>query len=111
VKLGDKITGINAVGVLTRGVVDLIIDTEAAYTWHDWPGMKTLSKLRDADVTWICGWHSDDSAEAQALLAAWKLRPPRAMDLFVADRLYQEGKIDYDAWLDLNRWDAAGGLP
>lgn len=77
-------------------------------------GVVTLGlRLHEEDIgiegiDWIRGWHASDSEDAQAMLAAWKLRgSTRAMDLSVADRLYIEAKMSQVAWLaNLDQWDA-----
>ncbi|OHD23747.1 MAG: hypothetical protein A2Y38_23535 [Spirochaetes bacterium GWB1_59_5] len=108
-KNGDRITGINAAGVLQRGVVrpQHSVSITRSFVWLDEERELTFTELRDEGVTWIRGWHEDASTEAQALLAAWKLRPPRAMDLRVAEDMFLKQEISYDAWIaNLERWDA-----
>lgn len=58
-------------------------------------------------IDWIRGWHYAESEDAQAMLAAWKLRgSSRVMDLNIADELFKTGVMSREAWLaNLDRWD------
>jgi hypothetical protein len=58
-------------------------------------------------IDWINGWHGDDSQDAQAMLAAWKLRGPKAIGLEEAHGLYMRGQMSREAWVaNLDQWDA-----
>ena len=59
-------------------------------------------------IDWIRGWHATDSEDAQAMLAAWKLRrSSRSIELNIADKLYIEAKMSKEAWIaNLDQWDA-----
>lgn len=58
-------------------------------------------------IDWISGWHADDSADAMAMLAAWKLRGPKARTLEDASTAYTNGETSFEAWkANLDLWDA-----
>lgn len=106
-KVGDEVTGIDANGDIRCGTVTVVDPPQHEFVWTARTKVLTLSKLHDEGVTWISGWYTLGSIEAQALLAAWKLRPPRAMPLEEASALYQSGAMSFDAWKEnLDRWDA-----
>jgi hypothetical protein len=77
-------------GVITRGIVG---DDE---------------QLGEEGIDWIRGWHYAESEDAQAMLAAWKLRgSSRAMELHVASEMFKQGKMSRESWLaNLDQWDA-----
>lgn len=105
-KPGDPVTVVTANGRIQLARVSYVDLHQRQFRWNtDWDYSEVLY-LDDEGITWIRRSHPVSTAEAQALMAAWKLRPPRALAPEYASALYRDGKTSFDDWkANLDRWE------
>lgn len=109
-KIGDKITCISEGGLYVTGMIHHVTVqavSPGSFNVANKDGALATLWRRAEGITWIRGWHEEDSDDVRALIAAFKLRAPPPMDLGDASKDYVEGKISLEAWrANLDRWDA-----
>jgi hypothetical protein len=77
------------------------------FRWYTSAAYSELAHANDEGITWIRGWHDDDSEAVRAMLAARALvQKSTVVDLKEAEDLYMSGKWDHAAWVEnFHRWN------
>lgn len=104
-----KITVISAAGHVHRAQTrDDILGRPLGgnFRWYSGTVYDELANHGDENLTWIRGWHDNDSDEVKALLVARALGPSKSIELSVADKAFIAGTMSEDAWRkNLDLWD------
>lgn len=100
------LTVVSIAGIVHRCIEAFAGFPGTTFRWTTSHGYSELALAADEGITWIRGWHDDDSEPVHAMLAARALGPSKALDLDEASAAFVGGNISLDAWKqNLDRWD------